>query len=38
MEQTSRRVVGFKPAAEFAAHLRSVFGAPAGAAVASNQP
>ena len=41
MEQTSRRVVGFKPAAEFAAHLRSVFGAPAGnarTAVATNQP
>ena len=38
MEQTSRRVVGFKPAAEFAAHLQSVFGVPAGAAVATNQP
>ena len=38
MEQTSRRVVGFKPAAEFAAHVQSVFGVPAGAAVATNQP
>jgi thiol:disulfide interchange protein DsbD len=40
-EQTSRRIVGFKPAAEFAAHLRSVFGDPAGTAttaVATNQP
>jgi thiol:disulfide interchange protein DsbD len=41
MEQTSRRIVGFKPAAEFAAHLRSVFGdasGPATTAVATNQP
>jgi len=41
MEQTSRRIVGFKPAAEFAAHLRSVFGAGAEApatALATNQP
>jgi len=40
VEQTSRRVVGFKPAAEFAAHLRAVFGGRAGpvtTAVATNQ-
>jgi len=40
VEQTSRRVVGFKPAAEFAAHLRAVFGGPTGpvtTAVATNQ-
>jgi thiol:disulfide interchange protein DsbD len=39
LEQTSRRVVGFKPAAEFAAHVQAVFsGAPTSAAtaVASN--
>jgi thiol:disulfide interchange protein DsbD len=30
MEQTSRRIVGYKPAAEFAAHLQAVFGATAG--------
>ena len=36
-EQSSRRVVGFKPAAEFAAHLQSVFqGSPAPTAVATN--
>jgi thiol:disulfide interchange protein DsbD len=41
VEQTSRRVVGFKPAAEFAAHLRAVFGGrtdPATTAVATNKP
>ena len=37
MEQTSRRVVGFKPAAEFAAHLQSVFGAPPATATAANR-
>ena len=36
-EQSSRRVVGFKPAAEFAAHLQAVFqGSPAPTAVATN--
>lgn len=35
MEQTSRRIVGFKPAAEFAAHVQAVFsGSPASAATA----
>ncbi|MEO8445788.1 MAG: protein-disulfide reductase DsbD, partial [Gammaproteobacteria bacterium] len=41
MEQTSRRIVGFKPAAEFATHLRSVFAGSPGdpaAAVAKNRP
>lgn len=38
MEQASRRIVGFKPAAEFAAHLRSVFGQRSPTAVASSQP
>jgi len=38
LEQTSRRVVGFKPAAEFAAHVAAVFGAgPATTAVATLQ-
>jgi thiol:disulfide interchange protein DsbD len=41
MEQTSRRIVGFKPAAEFAAHLQAVFAggaAPAATALATNRP
>ncbi len=41
MEQSSRRIVGFKPAAEFAAHLRAVFAGPTGtsaAAIAKNRP
>ncbi|MEO8225065.1 MAG: protein-disulfide reductase DsbD, partial [Gammaproteobacteria bacterium] len=41
MEQTSRRIVGFKPAAEFAAHVRSVFAGSPGTtatAVATNRP
>ncbi|MEQ1801859.1 MAG: protein-disulfide reductase DsbD [Gammaproteobacteria bacterium] len=37
IEQTGRRVVGFKPAADFAAHVEAVFRAsPAAAAVATN--
>jgi thiol:disulfide interchange protein DsbD len=36
VEQPARRVVGFKPAADFAAHVSAVFGAaPATRAVAS---
>jgi thiol:disulfide interchange protein DsbD len=38
IEQTSRRVVGFKPAADFAAHVSAVFGgSPAATAVAINR-
>jgi len=38
IEQTSRRVVGFKPAAEFAAHVSAVFGgSPAATTVATNR-
>jgi thiol:disulfide interchange protein DsbD len=37
LEQTGRRTVGFKPAAEFAAHLRAVFGV-GEATLAASQP
>ena len=38
IEQTSRRIVGFKPAADFAAHVSAVFGgSPATTAVATNR-
>ena len=37
IEQTSRRIVGFKPAADFATHVEAVFrGSPATTAVATN--
>ena len=34
-EQASRRIVGFKPAAEFAAHVQAVFQEPAATALAT---
>lgn len=38
IEQTSRRVVGYKPAADFAAHVAAVFGrSPSATAVATNR-
>jgi thiol:disulfide interchange protein DsbD len=38
IEQTSRRVVGYKPAADFAAHVEAVFGrSPSATAVATNR-
>jgi thiol:disulfide interchange protein DsbD len=38
IEQTSRRVVGYKSAADFAAHVTAVFGgSPATTAVATNR-